>query len=161
MNRLYRWRPLARRSQGQPILQHFKTVPQYNGIPGWVLLSHDDDGRARASFVDSHGRSEDLSVVMDERVCCDTVFRAIKVSPRVIILHDLWTLNGDTVWSRTDWDMRQTWIRDLLALFHSPDLVALVSLDTVPVGTLIRGYESYDATPGTLGIFTEHLPGKE
>ena len=57
--------------------------------------------------------------------------------------------------------MRQTWIRDLLALFHSPDLVALVSLDTVPVGTLIRGYESYDATPGTLGIFTEHLPGKE
>lgn len=124
-------------------------------------MTHDEDGTARALFVDSHGRSDALSVVMDERVCCDTVFRAIKVSPRVIILHDLWTLNGDIVWLRTTWDTRQAWIRELLSFFHSPDLIALVSLDTVPVGTLVRGYESYDGLPGTLGVFTEDLPCKE
>jgi hypothetical protein len=98
---------------------------------------------------------------MDERICCDTIFRAIKLSPRVLVVHDIWVLNGDTVWSRTNWETRQVWIRDLLTLFHSPDLVALVSLDNVPVGTLIKGYESYDSTPGTLGIYTEDLPGKE
>jgi hypothetical protein len=161
MNRLYKWKPLAKRSQGQPISRHSTTVPQYNGFPGWVLLTHDEEGTARALFVDTHGRSEALSVVMDERVCCDTVFRAIKVSPRIIVLHDLWTLNGDTVWVRTAWETRQTWIRELLSFFHVPVLTALVSLDGVPVGTLVRGYESYDTLPGTLGVFTEDLPHKE
>jgi hypothetical protein len=42
-----------------------------------------------------------------------------------------------------------------------PVLTALVSLDGVPVGTLVRGYESYDTLPGTLGVFTEDLPHKE
>jgi hypothetical protein len=124
-------------------------------------LTHNEDGIAHALFADTHGRSETLSVVMDEKICCDTVFRAIKLSPRVIVIHDLWALNGDIVWSHASWETRQEWIRDILSLFHSPNLVALVSLDTVPVGTLIRGYESYDASPGTIGVFTEDLPCKE
>lgn len=132
-------------------------VPQPSGVPGWLLLSHDEE-RARALFVDAKGKQEELALCIDERICCDTIFRVVKLSPHVFAVQDLWVLNGDHVHPRSTYPQRSEWIRELLVFFHSPDLVALVSLSELPVGTIIRGTEAYDDMPGSLGVF---LPDKE
>jgi hypothetical protein len=36
-----------------------------------------------------------------------------------------------------------------------------MSIGDAPANALIRGYESYDDMPGTMGVFTEHIPAEE
>ena len=129
-------------------------VPQVNGIPGWLLLSHDAEGRAVALFTDAKGqKQENVQLVLDERLCCDTVFRVVKLSPTVFVVYDLLWLNGKQVHSKTAFDHRKAVIVELLETFHSPDFVALVGVDDIPAGTLVRGEEHYDTNPGTIGVF--------
>jgi hypothetical protein len=49
MKRLYPWRPLVRKSPVGD--RHRQRKPQYDGSPGWMLLTHDEDGMAKALFV--------------------------------------------------------------------------------------------------------------
>ena len=129
-------------------------VPQVNGIPGWLLLSHDEEGRATAIFADAKGqRQENIQLVLDERLCCDTVFRVVKLSPTVFVVYDLLWLNGKQIHSKTAFDDRKAVIIELLETFHSPDFAALIGVDDIPAGTLVRGEEHYDVNPGTLGVF--------
>ena len=128
------------------------------GIPGWILLTHEADGRPVAGFVDSRDRWTPLQIVLDERMCSDTVIRAVQLKPDVFVVYDLRTLNGVNLFERLSYAERRGKLRVLLDIFHSPDLVALVDVDDAPVGTLIRGTECYDDQPGTLGVF---LPAEE
>ena len=150
-----------RKSQAPLTLPPFRTVPQYNGFPGWLILTHSEDGTAQALFVDGKGRTEPVPLVMDERLCEDTVFRVVKLAKDMLLVYDVWVVNGSKVWDIHPFHKRQELIGQMLELFHQPDLTALVSLDKVPVGLLIRGYESYDEFPGTFGVYTEHLPAQE
>ena len=128
------------------------------GIPGWILLSHESDGRPVAGFVDSRDTWTPLKIVMDERMCSDTVIRVVQLKPDLFVAYDLRTLNGTTLFETMSYADRRAKLRTLLDLFHSPDLVALVDVDDAPVGTLVRGTECYDEDPGTLGVF---LPAEE
>jgi hypothetical protein len=47
---------------------------------------------------------------------------------------------------------------ELLGLVHVPALTALLTYAEVPVLTPVRGWETYDETPGSLGVF---LPAEE
>jgi hypothetical protein len=128
------------------------------GIPGWILLRHESDGRPVAGFVDTRDRWTPLQLVIDERLCSDTVIRAVQLKPDLFVVYDLRTLNGVNLFERLSCAERRANLRTLLDLFHSPDLVALVDVDDAPVGTLVRGTECYDDQPGTLGVF---LPVEE
>ena len=90
---------------------------------------------------------------MDERICCDTIFRVVRVAPKIYIVYDLFVLNGTKVHETLTFAQRQEKIAELLELFHFPDLVALVTIADAPVGTHIRGYEQYDNVPGTIGVY--------
>jgi hypothetical protein len=90
---------------------------------------------------------------MDERVCCDTIFRGVRVAPKLYIVYDLFVLNGTKVHETLTFSQRQEKIAEILELFHFPDLVALVTISDAPVGTHIRGYEQYDNVPGTIGVY--------
>jgi hypothetical protein len=98
---------------------------------------------------------------MDERLCCDTIFRVVRLSPTIYIVYDLLVLNGTRVHDTLTFAQRQDRISELLELFHHPDLVALITVKDVPPGTHIRGYEQYDSVPGSIGVYLEHLPDTE
>jgi hypothetical protein len=110
----------------------------------FVALSIDDKG----------GNQEELSLVMDERMCCDTIFRTVRLSKDVFVVSDVWAINGTVVHPRSTWAQRQDWIAEILRLFHQPDLTALFTLADAPAGTLVRGYEYYDDLPGSIGVFS-------
>ena len=88
----------------------------------------------------------------------DTIFRVIRLSPDVYVVCDLWVLNGSPAHSKYPYAKRSEMIAEILELFHSPDLTALVHPDSLPANTLIRGYEHYDDQPGSIGVF---LPAVE
>ena len=156
MKQLYRLSPLVKK--GRPISQPLQ-VPQISGTPGWIFLTHDKDGVAHAMFSDASGdRQENLPVVMDERVCCDTIFRTVRLSPRLFVIYDIVALNGTRIFETLNFESRQQRIADMLEMFHHPDLCAFIPVDKLPVGVIIRGYEQYDCFPGTLGVFVEHNP---
>lgn len=134
-------------------------MPQYSGTPGWIYLTHTEEGNAHAYFTDSKGeRPENLVLVMDERLCCDTIFRVVRLAPKVYIVYDLLVLNGTRIHEKLTFVQRQEKIAELLQLFHFPDLVALMPIADAPVGTHVRGYEQYDGVPGSIGVY---LPSVE
>lgn len=154
MKRVTPWHPHLKKGR-DPLPQR---QPQFVGSPGWILLSHSPQGRAEALFVDSHEKAHPFPVVLDERLFSDTVLRAIRVSPDVFVVCDIRYLNGVNLFERLSFADRKARLADLLTEFHAPDLTALVLPEDAPHGTLLRGYESYDDQPGTLGVF---LPATE
>ena len=129
-------------------------MPQYSGTPGWIYLTHDVNGNAHAYFTDAKGeRPETLSLVMDERLCCDTIFRVVRLAPKSYIVYDVLVLNGIRIHETLTFAERQTKIAELLELFHFPDLVALMPIADAPVGTHVRGVEQYDGVPGSIGVY--------
>jgi hypothetical protein len=122
-------------------------------------LTHTEEGNAYAYFTDSKGeRPEKLALVMDERLCCDTIFRIVRLAPKVYVVYDVLVLNGTRIHDTLSFTDRQAKITELLELFHFPDLVALMPIASAPVGTHVRGYEQYDSVPGTIGVY---LPSVE
>ena len=115
------------------------------------------------------GKTEErLPIVMDDRLCFDTVLRCVRLGPKQIVVYDIWTVNGECVHNKVSFRKRQDILVALLAEFHRPDLTALTTIGDAPANALIRGYESYDDMPGTTGVFTEqpplvpeHLPAEE
>jgi hypothetical protein len=157
MKRLYPWRPLVKKSPVEPD-RHRQRRPQYDGSPGWMLLTHDEDGIAQAIFVDKNDKPHTVQIVLDERVFSDTVLRVVRLPKDVYVVYDVKTLNGVHVFETLNYEQRQEKLSALLDLFHHPDLAALILPEDVPAGTLLRGYEHYDDKPGTLGAF---LPAVE
>ena len=142
-------------------------VPQYTGLPGWVVLGHDMDGIPRAIWTDGKAE-EQLPIVMDERLCFDTVLRCVRLGPKQIVAYDVWTVNGECVHNKVSFGKRQEILASLIAEFHQPDLTALTTIGDAPANALLRGYEAYDDMPGSMGVFSEqpplvpeHLPDEE
>lgn len=151
MKRLFPWTPSVKK--GQPTSKTYCKIPQFNGTPGWILLSHNETGQAEAVFVDTQDRITNLPIILDERMCCDTVLRATRLSPTVYVIPDIWMLNGKKVFESDFFEDRQQMVTSLLETFHKPDLTALLTVDDVPEGTPIRGHEWYDGFPRSFGIF--------
>lgn len=134
-------------------------MPQHSGTPGWIYLTHTQEGNAYAYFTDSKGeRPEKLALVMDERLCCDTIFRVVRLAPKSYIVYDVLVLNGTRIHEKLTFSQRQAKIAELLMLFHFPDFVALITIADTPVGAHVRGYEQYDEVPGSTGVY---LPAVE
>jgi hypothetical protein len=117
-------------------------------------MTHTAEGHAHAYFTDAKGdRPQNLALVMDERVCCDTILRVVRLDPRQYIVYDILVLNGVRIHDSLTFAQRQERIAEILELFHAPDLVALMTIADAPVGTHVRGYEQYDGEPGTIGVY--------
>ena len=131
---------------------------QCSGHPSWLLLTHDSKGAAEALLVDNQERVESIRILLDERLFSDTVLRVIRLAPDRLVAYDLMTLNGTNFHATHTYAQRRERIRELLDLFHYPDLVSLIPVDDMPAETPLRGYEYYDDQPGSLGTF---LPADE
>jgi len=117
-------------------------------------MTHTAEGHAYAYFTDAKGdRPQNLALVMDERVCCDTILRVVRLDPRQYIVYDILVLNGVRIHDSLTFAQRQERIAEILELFHAPDLAALMTVADAPVGTHVRGYEQYDGEPGTIGVY--------
>lgn len=154
MRRLHPLKPHVKRGKDPLPLR----VPQYAGNPGWILLTHDSDGSCVAFFVDHHDKITPVNFILDERVFSDTVLRVTQLSPSVFLACDIRTFNGKTVFDTKSYSERRALLDELLGEFHSPDLCSLLAYDEVPVLTPVRGWETYDDKPGTVGVF---LPAEE
>jgi hypothetical protein len=127
-------------------------------MPGWMLLTHNAEGIPIAMFMDAKDtQTETLPIIMDERVCSDTILRVVKISKSMFLVYDILVFNGTQIHGRKTYKERSALISDLLGLFHSTDLTALFHVDDAPVGTVVRGYEYYDEMPGSIGIFLEQM----
>jgi hypothetical protein len=157
MKRLYPLKPHTRKGNAED--RHQLKVPQYAGSPGWLLLSHSDDGTPIALFADNREHLTSISLILDERMFSDTVLRVVRVGPSRFLVYDVRYLNGRFVYETKSYEQRKELIVSLLAEFHSPDLVSLQTVeDVLPHEFPLRGYELYDSQPGTMGVF---LPVKE
>ena len=157
MKRLYPLKPHTRKANAED--RHQLKVPQYAGSPGWLLLSHSDDGTPIALFADNHEHLTSISLILDERMFSDTVLRVVRVGPSRFLVYDIRYLNGRFVYETKSYEQRKELITSLLAEFHSPDLVSLQTVeDILPQEFPLRGYEAYDSQLGTMGVF---LPVKE
>ncbi len=107
--------------------------------------------------MDAQERQTRLSIVIDERLCSDTVLRAIQLSQSVYVVADIRYLNGVNLFETLSFAERKAKLAELLEAFHVPDLTALVLPDDVPPGTPVRGVETYDDKPGTVGVFLPAL----
>ena len=133
-------------------------IPQFAGSLGWLLLTHNEKGQPEALFVDSNERATPLHLVMDERMFSDTAFRVTRLASDMYVVNDIRWLNGKLVFETLSYPERQAKIRELLEAFHFPDLTALVLPEDVPETIPIRGWETYDDAPGSMGVF---LPASE
>ena len=133
-------------------------TPQFAGSPGWLLLTHNEKGQPEALFVDSGERVTSLPLVMDERMFSDTAFRVTRLKPDMYVVNDIRWLNGKLVFETWNYSERQAKIRELLEAFHFPDLTALVLPEDVGPTIPVRGWETYDDAPGSMGVF---LPASE
>jgi hypothetical protein len=116
-------------------------------------MSHED---SEPTVLWTDGKSEEtLPIVMDDRLCFDTIFRAVRLSPKQIVLYDIWTVNGELVHNKISFTKRQEIIGTFLTEFHQPDLTALTTIADAPANALVRGYECYDDVPGSIGVFTD------
>lgn len=149
MKRLYPLKPQVKKGKDPLPLK----VPQYVGTPGWVLLTHNELSEPTALFIDASETVTLLSIILDERLFSDTVLRVTRLSKDIFLVCDLRYLNGLCVFETMSYTQRQEKIATLLELFHHPDMTALIGYEGVPPNTSIRGYETYDIVPGTLGVF--------
>jgi hypothetical protein len=156
MRRLYPVKPLVKRSPVED--RHRLRKPQFDGRPGWMLLTQDNEGTAQALFVDKSEKPESVSIILDERVFSDTVIRVVRLSKDVFVVYDLKTLNGVHIFETQNYERRQETLRGILEMFHHPVLTALILHEVAPASAILRGYEHYDDQPGTLGAF---LPAEE
>jgi hypothetical protein len=154
MRRLYPWKPHVKKGKDPLPLK----LPQYVGNPGWILLSRETTGKCVSLFVDHAEKVTPIQLVLDERMFSDTVLRVTQLSPDVFLANDIRWLNGKNVFETMPYSKRRALLDELLELLHVPAGAALVSYDEVPVLTPKRGWETYDETPGSLGVF---LPAEE
>jgi len=157
MKRLFPLKPLVK--PGSVEDRHLLKVPQFVGTPGWLLLTHNEAGDPIAMFADHRDRVEIVYLVLDERLFSDTLMRVVRLGPWRYVVYDVPVLNGKTIHETLSYRDRQAKLGELLETFHFPDLIALETPDQVPLwDTPVRGYEHYDESPGTLGVF---CPEKE
>jgi hypothetical protein len=154
MRRLVPWKPHVKKGKDPLPLR----VPQYAGVPGWMLLTRETDGKCVAMFVDHAEAVTPVPIVMDERMFSDTVLRVTRIAPNVFLACDIRWLNGKNVFETMPYSKRHALLDELLALVHVPAMTAVLTYDEVPVLTPVRGWETYDETPGSLGVF---LPAEE
>lgn len=123
------------------------------GLPGWILLTHNEEGKPVALFKDTQNQPISISMVMDERICSDTVLRVVKIGKEEYVVYDIEYFNGRPLFDIWNYERRYQTVVDILDNFHCTDLCALIPVENVQYGTTIRGYECYDDQPGTMGVF--------
>jgi hypothetical protein len=158
MRRVTPWRPQTKKGKDPHLLSTQEKNPQFAGSPGWVLLTHNPEGQPEALFVDQNEKTTLLSLVMDERLFSDTVFRVTRLAADMYVVCDIRWLNGKNLFETMSYKERRSKIAELLGAFHFPDLTALLPLEDVPETIPIRGWEIYDDLPGSIGVF---LPATE
>lgn len=122
------------------------------GAPGWLALSPGP----RVEWIPREGPRQEISAVIDERMCCSTLLRAERLSPTRFLVADMLYLNGRYVWATHSFAQRSKWVRDLLAEFHTMELAELWHKDDVEPMP-VRGWEHYTDSPGMAGCY-EALP---
>jgi hypothetical protein len=154
MRRLCPWKPHVKK--GSVEYRHRQKIPQYVGNPGWLVLTHSEQGDPVALFVDKHDKPVSVPIILDERMFSDTVLRVIQMKPSVYMACDIRYLNGTNVYDKMSYTTRRALLERLLDAFHTTELTALVT--DAPYDAILHGFECYDDEPGTLGVF---LPARE
>lgn len=108
-------------------------------------------------WIPREGDKEELSIVIDERMCCSTLLRAERLSATTFVVADMLYLNGRYIWETHTFAQRSKWLFDLLEEFHTKELGHLLHKDSMePVP--IRGWEYYSNTPGMIGSYVPLPP---
>ena len=123
------------------------------GIPGWILLTHNQDNKPIAIFKDNREQVTQIPIVMDERLFSDTILRVVKIGKQEYVVYDIDYLNGKNVFEIWNYHKRIDKAAEILEFFHYPDLSALMLPEDVPHGTTLRGYDWYDDQPASMGVF--------
>jgi hypothetical protein len=123
------------------------------GVPGWILLTHNQENKPVAFFKDSREQLTQIPMVMDERLFSDTILRVVKIGKSEYVVYDIDYLNGQSVFEKWNYQTRIIKLAEILEFFHYPDLSALMLPEDAPYGTTVRGYECYDDQPGSMGVF--------
>lgn len=61
-----------------------------------------------------------LSVVLDERLFSDTIFKVEQTSSNTYNILDVWLYNSSCIYAGTSFSQRSMWIDSILETFHTP-----------------------------------------
>lgn len=123
-----------------------------------MVLTRETTGQCVSLFVDHAEKVTPVQLVLDERMFSDTVLRVTQLSPHVFLVCDIRWLNGKNLFETLPYSKRRAVLDELLGMVHVPALTAMLTYNEVPVLTPVRGWETYDEEPGSLGVF---LPAEE
>jgi hypothetical protein len=90
---------------------------------------------------------------MDDRMFSDTVLRVTRLAADMFVACDIPWENGKNLGDTFTYSARLARLGELLDAFHFPDLTALVLPADVPANIPVRGWETYDENPGSMGVF--------
>lgn len=123
-----------------------------------MVLTRENNGTCTSFFVDHAEKVTPVQMILDEQMFSDTVIRVTQLSPNVFLACDIRWLNGKNLFDMMSYSKRRAVLDELLGMLHVPALTALLTYEEVPVLTPVRGWETYDETPASLGVF---LPAEE
>jgi hypothetical protein len=131
-------------------------VPQTSGTPGWIVLTHDKNKIPVCMWITSR-ESLCIPCCVDERICCDTIFRAEKIGPLSFVIADIWLYNSNCVAACSTFEQRYTWTRNLLSMFHTPieGTAKFIHKADLPKNTQLRGEEYYTSIVGSHGTYVD------
>jgi hypothetical protein len=123
------------------------------GTPGWLSFAPGP----KVEWIPRDGVPEEVQIVIDERMCCSTLFRVERLSKTKFVVADMLYLNGKYVWKTHSFAQRSRWMSALLAEFHTKELGELICKEEI-VDPVIRGWEYYPSTSPGQGWFVALPP---
>ena len=154
----YEWTPNYRQVFKKPVPPGLKTfqVPQTTGISGWIVLTYDKDVPVCLWLTTQECRK--LPLIVDERLCGDTFFRAEKIGKDEFVISDIWMYNSNCVAACSTFKQRYDWLKKLLDrfTFYIPGTPKLIHKSDLSSSTKIKGYEEHpEENIGKPGYFVE------
>ena len=150
-----RWNPKFKCLQQcptSPVGMASKQVQTF-GIPGWISLAPGPT----VQWIPREGVSEEIQVVIDERMCCSTLFRVERLSKTQFVIADMLYLNGKHVWATHSFAQRSAWIVQLLNELHTKELCEFVHKSELE-NVVARGWEYYSSAAGVQGTYVPLPP---
>lgn len=83
---------------------------------GWIVLTIENN-RPVCLFI-TNKLTKYLSIVLDERLFSDTIFKVEQTSRNTYNILDVWLYNSSCIYAGTSYSQRSLWIDSILEIFH-------------------------------------------
>ena len=117
------WTPSCQMVSQKPAPQGYELfkVPVSSGKQGWLVFTYDKDIPV-GYFISGHECQKLNGIVIDARICGDTVMRVEKLDDKYLVA-DIFLYNSNCVFACSSFKQRYDWSANLVKTFCGPQIV--------------------------------------